>query len=122
MEHEALAVWLWRVVLGIRRRGLAKELQPLASSLQAKRVVERVSRFVAQDLHAPLVVAALHFEHLALFELFEPRVRQIERNGDAPNAVRGKPFVREPEMRTEHELSLRELVVQLVDARFERAA
>jgi hypothetical protein len=53
---------------------------------------------VAQDAHAPLVLAAFHLEHLRLLELFEPRVRQIERDRDGGGAVGGEPLVGEIEV------------------------
>ena len=38
--------------------------------------------------------AALDLEHLGSFELLEPRVGQIERNGDARHTVGREPFGR----------------------------
>ncbi len=107
---------------GYSRARRAEQLEPLPPPLQVKRVVDRVTRLVAQDLHAPLVLAALDFEHLALFELLEPRMREIERNGDAADAVGREPFVGEPVVRMEHDLALREFLVEERDARRELAA
>ena len=46
-------------------------------------------------------VAAFDLEHLRELELREPRVRQVERDGDAGHAVGREPLVRQPEVRAE---------------------
>jgi hypothetical protein len=63
-----------------------------------------VARLVAQDAQAPLGVAAFDFQHLRELELGQPRVRQVERDGDARNAVRREPLVRQPEVRAERQV------------------
>ena len=73
VQHEALAVRLRRVVLGILGRRRPEQLEPLAPALQLVGVVDGVPGLVAQDLDAPVVRAALDLEHLALLELLEPR-------------------------------------------------
>ncbi len=47
---------------------------------------------------APLGRAALDLQHLASLQLHQPRVRQVERDGDARHAVGREPVVREPEV------------------------
>ncbi len=67
-------------------------------------------------------IAAFDLEHLTLFELFQPRMRQVERDGDTADAVGREPLVGQPVVRAEDELPLRELAVQGVDAFLELAA
>ena len=55
-------------------------------------------RFVAKDPHSPFVLAPLDLEHLRFVELFEPRVRQVERDGDGGGPVRGEPLVGQVEV------------------------
>jgi hypothetical protein len=93
VEHEALAVGFGRVRFRIRLLRGSKDLSPLSSQSKTKRVVDRVSRLVAEDAHRPLVLPALHLEHLRFLELLEARMRQKERNGDRDRTVRREPFV-----------------------------
>ena len=74
-------------------------------------VVDRVADLVAQDLQARSAIAAFHFEHLRQLELFEPRVRKVERDRDAGHAVRRKPLVGQPVMRPEPDAARLELAV-----------
>ena len=122
VQHEALAVRLRRVVLGILGRRRPEQLEPLAAALQLVGVVDGVAGLVAEDLDAPVVRAALHLEHLALLELLEPGMREIERDGDAADAVRREPLVRQPVVGLEREFAVLELGVQLRDARHQLAA
>ncbi len=116
MEDEALAVRLGRVVLGIRRRRRAEQLEPLAPPLELIGVVDGVAGLVAENLHAPLVLAAFDFEHLRFLELLEARMREVEGDGDAADAVRREPLVREPVVRLERDLPAVELAVEIGDA------
>jgi hypothetical protein len=81
-----------------------------------------MARLVPEDLHAPLGVATLDAEHLTLLEPHEARVRHVERQRDAGDAVGRVPVVGEPEVRAEPEPARLQLVAELLDARFERAA
>ena len=83
MQHEALAVRLRRVELRIGLVGRAEDLLPPAPLPQLVGVVDRVAGLVPEDLHAPLRRAPFDLEHLGALELFQPRVRQIEGDGDA---------------------------------------
>jgi hypothetical protein len=49
--------------------------------------------------------------HHAAFEPLEARMRQIERNRDARNAVGRKPFFGEPHVRTESDLAFIEFAI-----------
>jgi hypothetical protein len=76
---------------------------------------------VTQDLHAPGFVASFDFEHLCALEFFEPRVREVERNGDTWHAVGRKPFGGKPEVRLKHEAACVDFALQLGDPRLEHA-
>ena len=101
MQHEALAVRLRRVVVGILHVGRAEHLLPPPPLPQLVGVVDGVPGLVAQDLHAPLGRAAFDLEHLRPLELLEPGMRQVERDRDARDAVGREPLRRQPEMRLE---------------------
>jgi hypothetical protein len=58
-------------------------------------VIDSVSAFMAQQHLAPLRGAAFHFQHQPQFQCLEPRMREIERDGDRARALRRKPFVAE---------------------------
>ena len=62
---------------------------------------------VAEDAHAPGRRAALDFEHLLALEPGEPRVREVEGDGDARDAIRREPLVGQPEMRPEADAARR---------------
>ena len=93
VKHVALAVRLRGVELRIGLGRRSKDVTPLAAAPQTVGVVDGMAGFVAQDAHAPLVLAALHLEHLRLLELLEPRMRQVERDRNRRRAVRREPLV-----------------------------
>ena len=74
--------------------GRAEQLLPSAALPQLVGVVDRVTGLVAQDLQAPCLGAPFDLEHLRALELLEARVREVERDRDAGDAVRRKPFGR----------------------------
>ena len=82
MHHEAPAVGPRRVVLGVRFGRAAEQLLAPPAPMQAIRIVDGVAGLVAQDPEAPLRRAALDLEHLAFFELGQPRMGEIERQRD----------------------------------------
>ena len=59
-------------------------------------------------------VAALDLEHLRELQLLQPRVREVERDRDAGDAVGREPLVGQPEMRAERQISRGQLGVKLV--------
>ena len=87
----------------------------LAPAPEPERVVDGVAGLVPQDAHAPLVVAALDLEHLRLLERFEPRVGEIEGNGDRRRPVGSEPLVRQVEVQREAQLACLDLRAQLCD-------
>jgi hypothetical protein len=113
VQHVALAVRLRRVELRIRLRRQAEHRAPLAAQPQAVRVVDRVSGLVAQNPHAPLVLAALDLEHLRFLEALEPVMRQVEGDRDGGGAVGGEPLVRQVEMQRKPHAARVELASQL---------
>ncbi len=122
VQHEVLGVRLGRVVLRIGQLVIAEQLAPLALATQLKRVVDGVAGFVPQNAHARVVIAALHFEHLRELQFGQTRMREIERDGDAGNAVGREPLVREPEVRAEQQAAAGQLAVQLLDSQREVGA
>ena len=78
--------------------------------------------FVAKDLHALGVRAALDLEQLAAFEPHEAWVRQVEGHGDSGYVGGREPLIRQPEMRAQPELSLLELGIELGRTVFEPGA
>jgi hypothetical protein len=76
---------------------------------------------MTQDAEAPVRCASFDLEHLALLEPRESWVRQVKGDGDAWNAVRREPLIRQPVVRAEPESPRREFVVQLLELRLEEA-
>ena len=89
------------VELRIRLVGAAEERPPVLPQTQPVGVVDDMPGLVAQNAHAPVVLAALDFQHLRLLEPLEPRVRHVERHRHGRGAVGGEPFVRDIEMNRE---------------------
>ena len=85
-------------------------------------VVDDVAGFVAQDAHAPLVLAALDGQHLRLLEALEPRMREIEGHRHRRLAVGREPLVRQIKVKREVKTARRELALQLIDARLDDRA
>src|SRR5438093_738983 len=91
--HEAFAVRLWRVVLGVRRVRVAEDAPSRRPPAEVVGVVDRMAGLMTQDAQAPGGLTALDLEHLRELQPGEPRVREIERDGDAWDAVGGEPLV-----------------------------
>ena len=64
--------------------------------------------------------AAFDLEHLGFLELLEPRVRQIERDGDRRRAVRCEPLIGQIEMQRKAQVARVELGAKLGDPIGER--
>ena len=101
VQDEAAAVRLRRVELRIGDRRRAEQRLAAPAPPQQIGVVDGVADFVAQDAHAPGRRAAFDLEHLLALEPRQPRMREVERDGDARHAVRREPLVRQPEVRPE---------------------
>src|SRR5260370_39130462 len=72
MVDEALAVRLWRVVLGIGGRWHAEQTPSRRPSPEPIGVVDRVAGLMPEDAQARLRIAPFHFEHLRELELRQP--------------------------------------------------
>src|SRR3954449_12403819 len=103
MQDEALAVRLRRVIVRILHVGGTEQLLTPAPLAKLVGVVDGVAGLVPKNLHAPGLVAPFDFEHLRSLEFLESRMREVERNRDAGDAIRGKPFGRQPEVRLKGE-------------------
>ena len=71
---------------------------------------------VPQQLHAPALVASLHLIHLSGLELGQARVGEVKGNGDARDAVGGKPLLGQPAMGPETQSPVLQFVIELMDA------
>ena len=71
---------------------IVKDAELLSDRLMSQ-AQSRMADLVSEDSQARHLVAALDFEHLRELQLREPRMREIERNGDAGHAVGREPFV-----------------------------
>jgi hypothetical protein len=103
-----------------RGGGRTEEIAPLVRLVQLVRVVEGVSRLVAQVEHDfARVLEVVHF----LLEPGELGVGEVERDADDGLSRRASPFVRQVAERPEllEPLAL-ELPVELLDKPFERRA
>ena len=115
MLHEALAVGLGRVVLGILDRRVAEQAAAGGTASQVIGVVDGVPGFMTQDPQARPWIAAFDLQHLGELELRQTRMRQVEGNRDAGDAVRGEPLVGQPVVRAERQAARVELGVELRD-------
>src|SRR5687768_5010531 len=77
-----------------------------------------MTSLMPENAHAPFHLAAFDLEHLIQFQFGKARMGQIERNGDSGHAIRRKPFLRQPKMRSEAQSSFVQLSVQLRDTLF----
>jgi hypothetical protein len=116
MQHEALAVRLGGVELGIGLRRHPEYLAPLPAEPQLEGIVEGVGGLVAENPHAPLELTAFHFEHLRFLQLGQPGVREVERDGHGGGAVGREPLVRQIEVQRKAKAARPQLVEKLPDA------
>ena len=64
------------------------------ASLKLIRMLNGMTTFMSQNLHAVFAGTAFDFEDLSLFQAHQSRVREVEGNGDTRYAFRGEPVVR----------------------------
>jgi hypothetical protein len=76
VAYETPAIGPRSVVLGIGLRGAAEEFLSTPTPTKEERIFNRMPGLMAQDAHTPVVSATFHFEHLAGFQLREPRMRR----------------------------------------------
>ncbi len=110
--HEAPAAGPRPVGVRIRERGRPEHLAPAAAAAHSIGRVDGMPGLVAQDTHQPVAIAALHLAHEAPFEPREPPMRQVERDRDTGDAVRGEPLLREPAMGSKADAARGELIVE----------
>ncbi len=113
----ARAITVW-----IRQRRGPEDFAPTPATSQSIRVVQSVPRLVAKDAHQPTAVATLGLTHDPALQSLEPRMREIERNGDARHAVRRKPLLRQPDVRAEIQSPTFEFAVEARDVPLQRGA
>ena len=117
MQHMTTTARPWRIVIRIRCGGSAECVSPVSTPPQRISIVDSVPGFVAQYPHAPFPAAAFDFTHDIAFELAQSRMREVERNGKARDAIRGKPLGRHPDMRSKPDVPALQLVVQPLNVR-----
>ena len=118
VHHEALAVGPRIVELRVRLLRAAEQPAALLAQPQLECVVDHVAGLVAQDAHAPFVLAAFHRQHLRFLEPFQARVRQIKGHRHRGLAIRREPLIRQVEVQREVEAAIRQLFTQLRNAGF----
>lgn len=84
-------------------------------------MIDSVAALVAQQLQTPLMGTAFHLQHLAEFERFQARMREIKRQCNSGNTRGRQPFVAEITSGPQQKPALRQFAVELLDARFEFA-
>src|SRR5688500_12273334 len=115
MEDVALAVRLRGIELWIRARRQTENLAARAAQAELVGVVDGVARLMAQDAHAPFMLAAFDLEHLRFLQPLEPGMRQVEGDGDSRGTVRGEPLLRDVKMQREAKAAVVELGPKLSD-------
>src|SRR5579883_1629460 len=113
--HVAAAAGPCLVARGILQRRGSEDLAPALAAPQPVGVVERMACLVAQDAHEPPCVTAFRFSHDAALEALQPRMSQVERNGDAGDPIRREPLFRKPDVRMEANAPGLELRIELLD-------
>src|SRR5262249_17967256 len=81
-----------------------------------------MSALMAQDAHAFGPGPTLDFENHFLFQLHQPRMRQIEWNGDSGRVLRAEPFTGNPGVRPDPNVMLVKLAVKRFEAACEPGA
>ena len=74
------------------------------------------------QFHEPLARPAFHLEHHGFLQLPQPVVHEEKRHEDRRDADRHEPFIADVTGRMESQSFRRQLVVELLDERFERRA
>ena len=115
MLHEAAAAGPRPVGVRIGKRGGTEGLAPGLEPAQTVCGINGVAGLVAQNAHEPVAVAALHFAHKMTLESDQPLVGEIERDGDAGNAIGREPFLSQPAMRAKAHAAHRQFAVKALD-------
>ena len=115
MLHEAAAAGTRPIGIRIRERCRPEHFAPAPPPPQAIRRVEGMTGFVAQDAHEPVAVAPFHFAHETPLDAAEARMRKIEGDGDAGNAVGREPLLRQPAVRPKTDAAGGEFSIQPPD-------
>src|SRR6516164_7258854 len=103
------------------RRG-TKQLLPAAAAIELIGMGDHMSAFMPQDAHALGPFSAFDFENHFLFQLHQPGMRQIKRDGDARGVFRAEPFTGNPGVRPDTNVVLIKLAVERLEAAFEPGA
>src|SRR6476659_7435976 len=98
MQYKLTTLRFWLVEVWISFCKRAEQLLMSSFEVQSESSVKCMSGLVAQDAHAFGFTSSLNFQHLLTLELHQSRMRQIERDRNAWNTIRGEPLFREPDV------------------------
>src|SRR6476661_1958250 len=115
MQYKLTTLRFWLVEFWVTFCKRAEQLLMSSFEVQSESGVECVSCLVAQDAHAFGVAPSLNFQHLLTLQLHKSRMRQVERDRNAWNTIRGEPLFREPHMWFETNTTIVELTVKPLD-------
>ena len=99
-----------RVVLTIRSRVVAEQHSERLTLVQPERVVQRVSRFMAEIAHR--FVVALDRPSVLRLDPFQPLISEVEGNANQRSSVRTAPLIAQIHGRTECEIPLGKLSIE----------
>jgi hypothetical protein len=88
---------------------------PTAETAKTIGIFYGVAGLMPQNPHAPFRRPALDLKHLVHFKLLESWMGQVKRHGNPRDTIRSKPFVGQPKVGTEYELSDFEFRIELLD-------
>jgi hypothetical protein len=83
--------------------------------VQRKRVLQGMARLMPEDAQAGGMRSTFDFAHPCTLDAAQPRMREIERDGDAWDAPWRKPFCRKPKVRPQLEPGSLELHGELTN-------
>src|SRR6185295_12139443 len=87
----------------------------MAETAEAICIFYGVAGLMPQNSHTPFRCPALDLKHLVHFKLLESWMGQVKRHGNPRYTIRSKPFVGQPKVRTEYELSDFEFGIELLN-------
>src|SRR5882757_957481 len=120
--HEAAAAGPRPIGVGVRQRSRPEHRAPVTAPPQTVGRINCVPRFVAQNAHEPVAIAALYFAHESALDADQALVSEVERYGDSWNAVGRKPLLSEPAMRAKAHASHRQFAIKTLDGALQLGA
>src|ERR1041384_2446664 len=115
MPYEASTIGPWAVIFGIGVGGTSKDVLSTAETTETKGIFYGMTCLMPQNSHTPFRCPTFDLKHLVHFKFLESWMGQIKRHSNTRHTIRSKPFVRQPKVRTEYELSGFEFGIELLD-------